>query len=173
MKPIILTAAEVRAVLAGSVELRRVVWPQPWRCTEDVGRDVFGRLLALCPHGAPGSKLWVRETWQQVHPCAVAEGRFSLAGRAGIPGPPRVAYRVVYRADGEVPPYWHADGPAWRALTPLSDLHRELYPDGIERGWDSPVAMPHWASRLTLEITGVRVERTTEWEWVIGVGRVG
>jgi len=39
--------------------------------------------------------------------------------------------------------------------------------------WRSPVTMPRWASRLTLTVTGVRIERieTTptgdKWEWVV------
>src|SRR3569832_2459796 len=49
----------------------------------------------------PGDLLWVRETWAQQHPLAIQDGRFSLPGEAGIPGPPPVNYRVIYRAHGE------------------------------------------------------------------------
>ncbi len=71
-----------------------------------------------CPYGAPGDRLWVRET-------------FSLANEeASGPGD------CVFRADCtvEVP--------------------------GIR--WTSPIFMPRWASRITLEITEVRVERVQD-----------
>lgn len=64
---------------------------------------------AFCPHGGPGSLVWVREAWRDI------------GGRH---------YR--YKAD---------DG------------------DGPSVTWRSPMHMPRAASRLTLEVLAVRVER--------------
>jgi hypothetical protein len=47
---------------------------------------------------------------------------------------------VQYRASGEMPKYMRGDGEKWRP----------------------PIHMPRWASRITLEIVSVRVERVQE-----------
>jgi hypothetical protein len=88
-----------------------------------------------CPLGVPGDHLWVKETWgtkQADHPRAV-DGR-----------PPTPGDALVYRAD---------PGDAWQ--------WRSTREGGSPGGfvWRSSTHMPSWASRLTLEVTGVRVER--------------
>ncbi|WP_126965773.1 hypothetical protein [Xanthomonas arboricola] len=114
---------------------------------------------AECPFGKIGDRLWVRETWQQVHPLQVAAGRYSHEGRAGIPGPPPVSYRTIYRADGEFPPIYMLGGEPWpyRSLTPFERNGMQSFVD--DPWWNPSVHMPRWACRLVLEITDVRVER--------------
>jgi hypothetical protein len=83
-----------------------------------------------CPYGQPGDRLWVRETWRPY--CIIS----------GIRAPQRLG--IIYRADNakiQNP----AAGNVWRM-------------DWVTR-WRSPIHMPRWASRITLEIKGVRVER--------------
>lgn len=80
----------------------------------------------VCPHGEPGDRLWVRETWGQIE-------WTTIIGRPGR------RTETVYRADGDKPHGWH------------------------ERNvWKPSIHMPRRLSRLTLEITDVRVERVQE-----------
>lgn len=85
-----------------------------------------------CPYGAPGDRLWVRETWQGP---MWEEGTWD----------PDTDYHspkyCEYRADGgPTPEYVDFD-------------------DNLHQGWKPSIFMPRWASRITLEVTGVRVER--------------
>ena len=91
-------------------------------------------LLPNCPYGKVGDRLWVRETW---HPIGDSGG---LWFRAGIP-----VYRAGMRT-GE----WAADDKVMGVALP-ADIK-----------WKPSIFMPRWASRLTLEITGVRVERAQD-----------
>ncbi|MGY6129140.1 hypothetical protein ACW9YV_27910 (plasmid) [Paraburkholderia strydomiana] len=85
-----------------------------------------------CPFGMPGDRLWVRETWQGP---MWEEGRWD----------PDTDYQspqyCEYRADG---------GPTPEYVD---------FEDNFHQGWKPSIHMPRWASRITLEVTGVRVER--------------
>lgn len=175
-RPIVMRDWEVRAVLEGRKSQLRLVkgleavnqQPNAWESVVlgPLGymakKSVKGRFGAtfrshsgvieartinlcpqVCPFGQPGDRLWVRETFASFP--STGGLRFY---RTGViyhrPNDPRLLpehpYReVVYRADGE-------------------DVTKE-HPNGATSKWRSPVAMPRWASRITLEITSVRVER--------------
>ncbi|MBU9391935.1 hypothetical protein KTE71_31075, partial [Burkholderia multivorans] len=144
-RPILFSGPMVRAILEGrKTQTRRVVRHQPPGAT----REVFtfhhpdprthywafdgGSLLDWshpCPQGEIGDRLYVRETWQH------SNHPF---------GPYESDCLVFYRAD-------YLDDP----LGP--DLERSA--DGIRREWRPSIHMPRAAARITLEITGVRVER--------------
>lgn len=162
-RPILFSGAMVRAILDGTkTQTRRVI---KHNIVVPNGTPYYADKVGAvpCPYGAPGDWLWVRETWADVHPLQ-AEGRYSQPGQAGIPGPPPVGYRTVYRADGEYPPIWHnrGEGHPYRVLSTTDDLALKHFPQGVEFGWEPSIHMPRWASRITLEITGVRVERVQD-----------
>ncbi|UCH50641.1 MAG: hypothetical protein JSV54_06395 [Chloroflexota bacterium] len=87
----------------------------------------------LCPYGQVGDRLWVRETW-------ATEEMFN-----------GMSATQIEETKAATIPFWYK----------IHDF--QLDREGQIRGrWRSPRFMPRWASRITLEITGVRVERLQE-----------
>lgn len=91
----------------------------------------------LCPYGQPGDRLWVKERWRPV----VAHSCYENACDCSD-------VNVQYAADGEIRYFADCDIPTEWTL-----------PKAAARGDVTPLFMPRWASRITLEVTGVRVER--------------
>lgn len=137
-KPILFSGPMVRAILEGSkTQTRRV-------CKLDVRGGMpqpeFDSLLRYCPYGQPGDRLWVRETcW--------------LYGRWEVKG---------VRKNGK--PSWRfvLIGKRVRFDKPGTDESMAYWGGGEGWSWRPSIHMPRWASRITLEITGVRVERLGE-----------
>lgn len=133
-KPILFCDEMVRAILAGrKTQTRRVVKPQPTQRQVD---------LTDCPYGGAGDRLWVRETFgvmeRSYHP-ELGWETDGLVNDVPVKDVPifspysKQKYFFVYRADG--------------------------YERVKEEGhWIPPIYMPRRASRITLEIVGVRVE---------------
>ena len=96
-----------------------------------------------CPHGMVGDRLWVRETHAEVFEVDIPAGRpRGPTGTAGSPARPDWKSRYVYLADGPMPNVqWHHVG------------------DSQPVRWTPSIHMRRRASRITLEITGVRAER--------------
>ena len=143
-RPILFSAPMVRAILDGrKTQTRRIVKPQP-EMIQDCDPEGYswvpqygGRELSWtqCPYGQPGDRLGVREA----HSILNTHGQ--------------------HRADGL---RW---GP-WGGLpTTVSPDGTKIayYREGFDRAdpprWRPSIHMPRWASRLTLEVTGVKVER--------------
>ncbi|AHF77948.1 Phage protein [Sodalis praecaptivus] len=161
-RPIIFRADEVRAILDGrKTQTRRVMKPQPSDdfCPDIAqgdeptaidnngemypGKPIFGVPDKYedqgykSPYGQPGERLWVRETWQAIHDSTDEWGH--VEERTYAPSIPK-----------EKDTYWHTVYQEY-----FGDENRE------DRGfpWRPAIHMPREASRITLEITGVRVER--------------
>jgi hypothetical protein len=156
-RPILFRTPMVRAILAGKkTRTRRVMKPQP-PSTEDVYRRA-GHDYHLSDIGTPG-------TWRPMGPVwAVRE----LLGSEpqwrcpyGVPGD-RLWVREAWSHDApdlascraahedSMPGLGY--GPYYRAT--------EVAPDTLR--WIPSIHMPRWASRITLEVTSVRVERLHE-----------
>lgn len=128
---ILFSGAMVRAILSGAkTQTRRVSREQPsWT-------DVSPAWLARCPYGAPGDRLWVRET----------HARFSVGEGMDRSVPECVAYRATCGEDGSFD-YVNTRG----EITELK----------VSK-WTPSIFMPRWASRITLEVTEVRVQRVQD-----------
>lgn len=157
-RPILFSPAMVRAILEGQkTQTRRVVKPtqsapkvaplhmEPYlwqgeQETDDNGLPMWigthpdystedGKWFS-CPYGGIGDRLWVREAWA-----------------------------TVKQWDDRAPSDCHPNERApmlWYKADPQNSAHAL----SENRGKPRPAMfMPRWASRITLEITGVRVER--------------
>lgn len=133
-RPIIMGADSVRAILAGTKSQTRRVIPASWLDANpdtETGRAV---LIASCRYGVVGDRLWVRERW-------AAHWMYDDVKATNA--------RSQYPDDNR---WYQADGPD----APGS----QGCPSEGRRGrWRPSIHMPRWASRLTLEIASVRVER--------------
>jgi hypothetical protein len=147
-RPILFNAPMVRAILAGTkTQTRRVVKaaPEGWA---PIGPEVFSPTV-VDRHGD-----------EQPGPDAYGAGNEDGSEWIRCPyGQPedRLWVRETWARDDE-------DG----ALMYRADLGRDMNADAWEQGriegvprcrWRPSIHMPRWASRIALEITGVRVER--------------
>lgn len=139
-RPILFSGAMVRALLTGTkTQTRRVVKPQP---TGFVG----GPGVTLCD-SSPAPLVPMNDfagTCGQEIICPYGQPGDRLWVREGYSGP--------HWMTGVPPREWIPGTPIW------------CWADGnpLHGDWTKPkpgMHMPRWASRITLEITGVRVER--------------
>lgn len=167
-RPILFSAPMVRAILDGTkTQTRRIVKSRPDknmgpRCVllpNELAGEINAGDYTNCPYGHPGDRLWVRETW-----------------RIGAWDENRPAFAIDYQADGfcrrewlNVPDPMCDDGELfnrlWQqstddAIKALGQQDRYQWEPGRSPcRWRPSIHMPRWASRITLEVTGVRVER--------------
>lgn len=150
-RPILFSAPMVRAIREDrKTQTRRVVKPSKlpdgnWM-VETIGgthkithwdNDTAETSILTCPYGQPGDFLWVRETWM---PDAPHDGTWAATSFYGCKNSPL----------SDIPE---------RFRTPAHCLYRASWTGNDLVGWKPSIHMPRWASRITLEITGVRVER--------------
>ena len=163
-RPMLFSAPMVRALLAGrKTQTRRIVKPMPqWAerfpiCAPDnmaAGHQIwwwdgeYDRVGVSqdCPYGAPGDRLWVKES--------------GLHKRGPL--------FELFIHDASPDCYWASPDHGGEKLTPQARgkrgagigpaLTRDQH-KGMGFKARPSIHMPRWASRLTLEITEVRVER--------------
>lgn len=152
-RPILFSGPMVRAILEGrKTQTRRIVKPQP----ESMHHDEVGYELSMpncrplypdsfckayCKFGRVGERLWVRESH------AIYRDAFAREKGDEV---------ILYRADASA--YWN--------MTPHNHMEAEFNPlrdtSDYEPKWTPSIHMPRWASRITLEITAVRVQRLND-----------
>lgn len=142
---ILFSGPMVRAILDGSkTQTRRVAKPVRH---PDLGNVYAPGALVLehepkhvieraCPHGRPGDRLWVRES------CWIF-GQWHVKGLRKN-GKPSYRFKPIERRV-------RFDNPGHEAIGYLSA--------GPGWVWHPSIHMPRWASRITLEVTDVRIER--------------
>jgi hypothetical protein len=147
-RPVLFSGPMVRAVLAGAkTQTRRIIKPQPSGAFRSFGElptcecHPFGfhdgHRHYTSPYGQPGDRLWVREKAKL----------WSMSGFGGKREEVTIEYAEPFPGGVRVK--------SFRREWLDKDGGR---PFDFDR-WSPSIHMPRWASRLTLEIAGVKVER--------------
>lgn len=179
-RPIIFSSDMVQAILNGSkTQTRRIVKPRsgpqagffschpkdlyPYAIKQKDGQwDSFFNLEdfveAYCPYGKPGDRLWVRETWRPRSWGSDFDWMIIEFKAGGIAK--EINPWEVWGEDAEV---------CWEALSTQcikadcpqmgGDFILEDSNGRHPIKWRSPIFMPRAASRLSMELRSVRVER--------------
>jgi hypothetical protein len=117
-------------------QLLRKHWSEPVNprstAVEFRGEEPHLEFLYRCPYGQVGDRLWVREAW-------ATEKRYNHLKPSEIPDTAKIYYvdKVIHSAGG------------YSLFTELGKVRSAMF-------------MCEWMARITLEITGVRVERLQE-----------
>lgn len=141
-RPILMSGPMIRALLSGSkTQTRRVIKPQPTVCPDnpmyldwnDSTLDVLA-MARYCPYGQPGDRLWCKEQYLAEVP---GDAAWEVEGLSPGNWMPRIIEEAIvhYRASSTL-------GDGWK--------------------WRPSIHMPRWASRITLEVVSVRVERVQD-----------
>ena len=139
-RPILFSAPMVRALLAGTkTQTRRIFKP------ERMTWDANGRYTTHAMRGGElsitGSGPFKPSSW--LHYCPY-----------GQPGDRLWVRETFARIDGQTRPWIETD---YKATYTHGDRLGDTL--GIKKRWTPSIHMPRHASRITLEVTGVRVER--------------
>lgn len=161
-KPILFSGDMVRAILDGrKTQTRRTIKPQPmfvssiyqpfsdgewWGAAHNSGIRWQGK----CPYGAAGDLLWVRETF-------IIESTHEYHGEHIMPDDGRPIKTIL--GDCDCSEFFNI--PHYRATEPEPHIvpYDLEYANDDRTRWRPSIFMPRWASRLTLEIIDIRVER--------------
>mgnify|MGYP001578872327 CR=1 FL=1 len=136
---------QTRRICKGARELSRAAdWP-----------------VETCPYGQPGDRLWVREKWR-IGAWNEDSGEFAIDYCDG----PRREY-LSDPSDEDCEKFndmWIECCDELRAKGIDVDIDGKYRwkPGDSPLRWRPSIHMPRWASRITLEVTGVRVQRLAD-----------
>jgi hypothetical protein len=157
--PIIFSAPMVQALLAGrKTQTRRLAWRQWIDAPREYGQPPsahtsgFGFGPTIWQRIQPGDRLWVRESWRI--------GGWEDCGMVWL----------RYPADNAGSPWLQPDDSDALIERVCDELDRAGVPLNAEGNYTSTeklrtrsaVAMPRWASRITLTVTEVRRQRLSD-----------
>lgn len=156
-RPILFSAPMVRAILDGTKTQTRRAMPDqvmepgivqmagPGHCEIINGHGV--RIAGFrCRYGQPGDRLWVRESGAKMALLCPRDPEYPFIFRHDEPATRDVGHYWVQRT--------RAPGASYSTEISRDDFLRHPSAKAVPS-----IHMPRWASRITLEITGVRVER--------------
>lgn len=135
-RPILFSTPMVQAIHAGrKTQTRRAIKFEWCGSAEALMHQATFDPAYKCPYGQPGDRLWVRETWGLM--CYHDPTDWCADSIVGVSESDlRERYTLEHAAN-------------WKL--PNESSH-----------WRPSIHMPRWASRITLEIVAVRVERLQE-----------
>lgn len=142
-RPILMSAPMVRALLAGTkTQTRRTIKPQP-----ECGFVVGAVGSPACPYGVIGDLIYVKEAWRTAKSLDDLDAT-KIAAKCLDAGYHSPWAPMKFEADGHQCSTWHGFGNGHDKAVPGRYRHARF--------------MPRWASRITLRIAEVRVQRLTE-----------
>ena len=178
-RPILFSAPMVRALLAGTKTQTRRICKLPhqnplgkWEPTTfggpNGGRTSKGETVpehtaiwhtrtgdSIAAPYIVGEMLWVREAWGYFDPDGTGEDYDRDHNEEGRAGPCSAYHADMLQEGNSLRDYWR------RRIAYKASFAEQKYgmgPVGPSR-WRPSIHMPRWASRITLEIVSVRVER--------------
>lgn len=162
-RPILFSGPMVRAILEGRKTQTRRIVKEPTQYNQAIkaldgscshkfvkrfsnGVGIAHSGWVKCPYGSPGDLLWVRETWQYFDWTEDGEPFIRYAADNHC-----VLRHVNSDEWGEK---------IWDIFCDLSEPKNfNIDRRASDRRWRPSIHMPRWASRITLRITDIRVER--------------
>jgi len=182
-RPVLFSSAMIRAILAGAkTQTRRIVKPQPPHSCRYEINGAFSHALCLaddpsrpgglafvpptatsrdhrlaCPYGRPGDQLYVREKFR----CVAWDEDANTTMEYAADG----AQRYIDDDGPDDPLFWcDRQCSRWSRIKGAriegeGESEQWVLDEGAQIPWQPGIHMPRWASRVTLEVTSVRVER--------------